>query len=101
MARPEGIPQDVWDATLRAIYAPGFPGGDLPTAIMEQDIQSIVAHAIMAERERCAKIIDDANEHYATLHEAAKTSKPKSEARDLQTMRIATAGLSSIIRGAA
>jgi hypothetical protein len=58
--RPEYIPQDVWDAALAAIYVPGFPGGDLPSAVLEQDIQAIVARAIMMaterERERCALV---------------------------------------------
>jgi hypothetical protein len=67
----------------------------------ETEIVRLIARAIMAERERCAGIIDAANTHYAEQHEVAKATKPKSEVRDLQTMRIATAGLAALIRGKA
>lgn len=52
------IPDDIHEAANRAIYVPGFPGGDMPTAVLERDIQAIVVGAIMAERERCAEIAD-------------------------------------------
>lgn len=53
------IPEDVRELAVRAFYIAGFPGGDLPTAVMEQDILAMVGSAILAERERCAKIAED------------------------------------------
>jgi hypothetical protein len=54
MSKPDDIPQDVWDDAARAFYATGTH--DLPSPIMEYDIQVIAAVAILAERERCANI---------------------------------------------
>lgn len=50
MARPDDIPQDVWDAAARALYVTGFPGGDLPSLVLEHDIHVIAARAISDER---------------------------------------------------
>lgn len=66
-AETETIPAghaDVKEAAVRALYVHGFPGGDLPTGVMEQDILSMLAVAILAERERCAKVADDAAKRY-------------------------------------
>lgn len=60
------IPEDVRELAVRAFYIAGFPGGDLPTAVMEQDILAMIGSAILAERERAATI-------------AAKTGKRLSE----------------------
>lgn len=56
----ETIPEEVREAAIRAVYATGFPGGDLPSAVLEADILAIVRVAIMAERERCAKVAEAA-----------------------------------------
>lgn len=59
MRKPDDIPQDVWTRAMEAIYVPGFPGGDLPTAVLEYDITIIVARAIMAERARCKAVAEE------------------------------------------
>ena len=58
MSRPDDIPQDVWDAANRiseevgsAILGRKAPQEDL-------DLPVIVARAIMAERERCAALVE-------------------------------------------
>lgn len=90
MGKPEDIPQDVWDAAVKV-------WSETPASVSRESI----ARAILAERERAAGIIDAANAHYAEKHEAAKAVKNRVEAHDLQTMRIATAGLSNLIRAGA
>lgn len=53
MAKPEDIPKDIWDATGRVLdgylYSP-----------MSAD--EAIARAIMAEREACARIAEDADD---------------------------------------
>lgn len=60
MSKPEDIPQDVWDAAdgttnrISSELVKALTGGTEATA--DGLIQAHVARAIMAERERCAKI---------------------------------------------
>jgi hypothetical protein len=48
MVRPDGIPEDVWKAAWEAIY----------TAHNEKAAVPAIARAILAERERCAKLVE-------------------------------------------
>lgn len=53
MSRPEDIPEDVWEAAGQTVaLMPDRP----PFKI---DVQGAIARAILAERERCAKIVED------------------------------------------
>lgn len=52
MSKPDGIPDDVWGMTEKIRNQPYHWKGPMEVAI-------IVAHAIMAERERCAGILED------------------------------------------
>lgn len=66
MSRPEDIPQDVWEAAERPVWLAVH--SSLP-------MQVEVARAIMAERERCAKVADEqaSREEYGHAKHAAVT----------------------------
>ncbi len=64
-------------------------------------MQGVLAAQAEHERERCAKIAAAANAKFAADQAAAKAAKHRFEARDFESMRIATAGLASAIRGEA
>lgn len=66
MAKPDEIPQDVWDAAYEEMitagaryfneyYEPGEPGELYENGLVTV-IAPFVARAILAERERCAKV---------------------------------------------
>lgn len=54
MSKPDGIPQDVWDAAREATGGWMAAGESESNAALVQS----VGRAIVAERERCAKIAD-------------------------------------------
>ena len=55
--------------------------------------------AVRAERERCARIADEANRLFAEDQSDAKRRKQPREARDWESMRIASAQIAAAIRG--
>lgn len=74
MSKPSDIPQDIWDAA-KAVLAqldgttPDRVGGQVGSL-------SIVARAILAERERCAKVCEAAAEQFLSPEYA--TGQPMS-----------------------
>lgn len=58
--KPDDIPQDVWDAAKRAYWPSG--GTPEPKSKITRDKITWIANAIMAERERCARIAEDHGE---------------------------------------
>lgn len=54
MGKPDDIPQDVWDATDK----PAFRVALDVVAGQKWDIRPTIARAILAERERCAKVAE-------------------------------------------
>lgn len=56
MSRPEDIPKEVWEDARP--FAAEYYGGDQPRVVGFIRVRGIVARAIMAETERCAKIAE-------------------------------------------
>lgn len=56
MVRPDGIPEDIWSAA-KAAYVPGSVAEPKSKVTLEKIVW--IATAILAERERCAKIAEE------------------------------------------
>jgi hypothetical protein len=58
VSKPDDVPQDVWDAAVKAELVVEDEFTDLNDWNSRDVATDIIARAIMAERERCAKIAD-------------------------------------------
>jgi hypothetical protein len=83
--RPDGIPQDVWDGAKDA-YAPGFVTEPKSKVTLEKVER--IARAILAERERCAKI---ARNFFPPAHTYASENADIYHAQDSAAAAIANA----------
>lgn len=55
MTKPDDIPQDVWDAVLSLTPVTFFS----EMSVIVQNLRVETARAIMAEREACARVLDE------------------------------------------
>lgn len=68
MTKPDDIPQDVWDAAVAADEAANAAYGDsindpfVPIENIDAASITVIARAIMAEREACAQVVQDTPE---------------------------------------
>lgn len=104
MSKPDDIPQDVWTtaAKMAAEYDDWVAHGNTTASLSLHAIEAMadtIARAVMAERERCAKIAGHASKRYAADQDAAKKAKDRFKARDFESMRIAAGGIAVAIRG--
>lgn len=63
--RPEDIPQDAWDAA-RAAYAGYGRAGEYDVTLAAYEL---IARAILAERERCARVAEDYQYEHLVIRE--------------------------------
>lgn len=98
---PDGIPQDVWDAAEDAFDTVLCNDIQASGSSAQFRIDSIapVARAIMAERERCAKVAEDHGAARKQQYLGATTHKAHKEARDYQSMSMAAYQVAADIRG--
>lgn len=96
--KPDDIPQDVWDVA-EAVRGRVFNAmHDDDGRLTDNDPAEDIARAIMAERERCAKIAEKHGEARKKQYVGATAHKAHRAAHDFQSMSMAAFQVAHNIR---
>lgn len=94
MSADTQIPEDIMQ-TARLAYHSAFVGTD---SASQTDIYEAIAKAILAERERCAKVADAAVKGRAHQQIDAVDNGDRRAARDFETMKFEAVQIAAAIR---